>query len=64
VLNPLFMGMMVIGMSASGIVKTPLSLFGVYLVSGLLFLIGSLLVVPLFKIREEPFPQQIVEVRE
>jgi len=64
VLNPLFMGMMVIGMSASGIVKTPLSLFGVYLVSGLLFLIGSLLVVPLFKIREEPFLQHAVEGKE
>lgn len=53
VLSPLFMGMMVIGMSVSGIVKEPLTLFGVYLVSGILFLIGALLVVPLFNIKEE-----------
>jgi MFS transporter, DHA3 family, macrolide efflux protein len=53
VLSPLFMGMMVIGMSVAGIVKVPLTLFGVYLVSGILFLIGALLVVPLFKIKDE-----------
>jgi MFS transporter, DHA3 family, macrolide efflux protein len=62
VLNPLFMGMMVIGMSASGIVKVPLTLFGVYLVSGLLFLVGALLVVPLFKFKEvDSIPQTITE---
>jgi MFS transporter, DHA3 family, macrolide efflux protein len=49
VLNPLFMGTMVIGMSVSGLIKVPLTLTGVYLVSGLFFLIGTLLVVPLFK---------------
>jgi MFS transporter, DHA3 family, macrolide efflux protein len=53
VLSPLFMGMMVIGMSVAGIVKIPLTLFGVYLVSGILFLIGTLLVVPLFNLKEE-----------
>lgn len=52
VLNPLFMGMMVIGMSVSGLVKVPLTLFGVYLLAGILFLIGALLVVPLFKIKD------------
>jgi MFS transporter, DHA3 family, macrolide efflux protein len=51
VLNPLFMGMMVIGMSASGIVKVPLTLSGVYLVSGILFLVGALILVPLFKVK-------------
>jgi MFS transporter, DHA3 family, macrolide efflux protein len=65
VLTPLFMGMMVIGMSVSGIVKVPLTLFGVYLVSGVLFLIGSLLVVPLFKIKEEDsFDQPVYEGQE
>lgn len=53
VLNPLFMGMMVIGMSSSGLVKEPLTLFGVYFVSGILFLVGALLVVPLFKLKEQ-----------
>lgn len=52
VLSPLFMGMMVIGMSVSGLVKIPLTLSGVYTLSGVLFLIGSLLVVPLFKIKD------------
>jgi predicted transporter len=47
------MGMMVIGMSVSGVVKIPLTLSGVYTLSGILFLIGSLLVVPLFKVKEE-----------
>jgi MFS family permease len=53
VLNPLFMGMMVIGMSAAGIVKVPMTLFGVYLLSGVLFLIGTLFTLPLFKLKDE-----------
>ncbi|MDQ1004457.1 DHA3 family macrolide efflux protein-like MFS transporter [Neobacillus niacini] len=53
VLSPLFMGMMVIGMSVAGVVKIPLTLSGVYTVAGVLFLIGSLLVVPLFKVKED-----------
>ncbi|MFD1738944.1 MFS transporter [Bacillus salitolerans] len=53
VLNPMFMGMMVIGMSLTGIIKTPLTLLGVYLVAALLFLIGTLLLVPLFKWKGE-----------
>jgi MFS transporter, DHA3 family, macrolide efflux protein len=53
VLNPLFMGTMVIGMSVSGLVKVPLTLSGVYSLSGVLFLIGAFLVVPLFKVKEE-----------
>lgn len=56
VLNPMFMGMMVIGMTASGLLKVPLTLFGVYVVSGILFLIGALFVVPLFKIKGETQP--------
>ncbi|MHC0038107.1 MFS transporter [Pseudoneobacillus sp. C159] len=61
VLNPLFMGLMVIGMSATGVVKEPLTLFGVYLVAGVLFLLGALLVVPLFKIKENQTAQAAVE---
>jgi hypothetical protein len=55
------MGMMVIGMSVSGIVKVPLTLFGVYLVSGILFLIGALLVVPLFNLKEESIVQPAMD---
>jgi MFS transporter, DHA3 family, macrolide efflux protein len=61
VLSPLFMGMMVIGMSVAGVVKVPLTLFGVYLVSGILFLIGALLVIPLFNLKEESKVQPAME---
>ncbi|WP_243459540.1 MFS transporter [Metabacillus bambusae] len=65
VLSPLFMGMMVIGMSISGLLKIPLTLSGVYLAAGLLFLIGSMLVVPLFKLKEEDsFVKPVVEIKE
>lgn len=53
VLNPMFMGMMVVGMTTAGLIKTPLTLFGVYIISGILFLLGALLVVPLFKEKDE-----------
>lgn len=57
VLNPMFMGMMVVGMSSSGALKVPLSLSGVYLVAGVLFLIGSLLLLPLLRSKSgEPLP--------
>lgn len=49
VLNPMFMGTMVVGMSISGIIKIPLTLSGVYLLSGILFFIGVLLTIPIFK---------------
>lgn len=61
VLSPLFMGMMVIGMSVAGVVKVPLTLFGVYLVSGILLLIGVLLVIPLFNLKEESKVQPAME---
>jgi Na+/melibiose symporter-like transporter len=49
VLTPMFMGMMVVGMSASGAMKDWLSLFTVYAFSGTLFLIGALLLFPLLR---------------
>ncbi|WP_147535499.1 MFS transporter [Bacillus marasmi] len=65
VLNPLFMGMMVVGMSLSGVVKVPLTLFGVYLLSSVLFLIGTLLLIPLFRTREEGINgEHAIETRE
>lgn len=46
---PVFMGMMVIGMSLSGYLKGALSLFAVYGLSGLLIMAGVLI---LLKLRE------------
>lgn len=51
VLSPMFMGAMVITMSLAGWLKIKFSLVSVYGAAGLLFLIGVLLTVPLFKIR-------------
>lgn len=48
VMTPLFMGFMVIGMSAAGYLKEMFSLSAVFSTSGILFLIGALLLVPLF----------------
>jgi len=50
VLNPMFVGMMVIGMSTGGILMKAITLPYVYVASGLLFLVGTALLVPLFKI--------------
>ncbi|MEF3302006.1 MFS transporter [Paenibacillus sp. GYB003] len=47
-LSPLFMGMMVVGMSAAGALKQSFSLFAVFGLSGLLFVFGGLLLLPLF----------------
>lgn len=49
VLTPIFMGMMVIGMSLAGIWKGMTSLLAVFAGSGLLFLIGALLLVPIIR---------------
>ncbi|WP_036746910.1 MFS transporter [Paenibacillus sp. UNC451MF] len=48
VLMPLFMGMMVVGMSFSGLLKDALSLLTVFIASGILFLVGASLLIPLF----------------
>jgi MFS family permease len=49
ILNPLFMGTMVISMSASGWLKQTFSLLAMYETSALLLFIGVLALVPLFK---------------
>ncbi|WP_314588531.1 MFS transporter [Paenibacillus terrigena] len=49
VMTPLFMGMMVIGMSIAGILKSALSLSAVYLISGCLFFTGMLVLLPLYR---------------
>lgn len=48
-ITPIFMGMMVLGMSLSGYLKDILSLFTVYAVSGCLLVIGALLLTPLLQ---------------
>lgn len=50
ILTPLFMGAMVITMSLAGVLKEQFSLFSIYQVSALLFIIGILVMVPMFKI--------------
>ncbi|MGH0593693.1 MFS transporter [Bacillus pretiosus] len=49
-LNPLFMGMMLLMISGAGWFKGMFSISIIYSVSGLLFFIGMLTVVPLFKL--------------
>ncbi|GAB1532350.1 MULTISPECIES: MFS transporter [Brevibacillus] len=46
-ITPVFMGMMVIGMFISGYLKETLSLVAVYVVSGVLIIIGAALLLPL-----------------
>jgi Na+/melibiose symporter-like transporter len=53
VLNPMFMGMMVIMMSVSGLLKKVFPLVGIYTASGLLMLLGTLLLSATFKYKPE-----------
>ncbi|WP_232696467.1 MFS transporter [Brevibacillus daliensis] len=48
-ITPIFMGMMVIGMSLSGYLKDVLSLTTVYVISSFLLVIGALLLTPLMR---------------
>jgi DHA3 family macrolide efflux protein-like MFS transporter len=49
VMLPMCMGMMVVGMSVAGLLMNTLSLLLVYVLGGLLFLIGAMLMVTVFK---------------
>jgi MFS family permease len=49
VMLPMFMGMMVVGMSVAGLLMNTLSLLSVYVIGGILFLAGALLMVTVFK---------------
>jgi len=51
-ITPIFMGMMVVGISSSGFIKDNLSLFTVYAASGCLLVIGALLLAPLMRTRK------------
>lgn len=48
-ITPIFMGMMVVGMSSAGYLKAASSLSTVFTLSGILFLLGMLLLLPLFE---------------
>ncbi|MEH7349089.1 MFS transporter [Gottfriedia acidiceleris] len=50
ILTPLFMGAMVITMSLAGILKEHFSLVSIYQVSAFLFVIGIIIMIPMFKI--------------
>lgn len=49
ILNPMFMGTMVITMTASGWLKNTFSLLAIYEASAMLFIVGVLTLLPLFK---------------
>ncbi|WP_068776146.1 MFS transporter [Paenibacillus sp. FJAT-26967] len=53
-ITPVFMGMMVIGMSVAGYLKDVLSLFSVYSASAALLLLGALLLTPLLQKQAKP----------
>ncbi len=54
VLSPMFMGMMVIMMSLSGVIKANFPLVEIYCVSGIIMLLGSVILVPIFKLKADP----------
>ncbi len=51
ILTPLFMGSMVVTMMLSGAMKNAISLVPLYVISGLFFLVGVAILVPLFKLK-------------
>ncbi|WP_088069799.1 MFS transporter [Gottfriedia luciferensis] len=50
ILTPLFMGSMVITMSLSGVLKEQFSLFSIYQFSACLFIVGIIIMIPMFKL--------------
>ncbi len=61
VLNPMFVGMMVISMSFAGALKDAFSLSTIYSGAGLLFLLGSLVMVP---IMNQKAPDHVLTAQE
>lgn len=51
VLSPLFTGMMVVMMSLAGIIKKYIPLMDIYIASGVIMLVGALILVPIFRIK-------------
>lgn len=56
VLSPMFMGMMVVMMSLSGVLKKLFPLVSIYTFSGIVMLIGAVILVPIFKHKAAPIP--------
>ncbi|OAB26616.1 MFS transporter [Paenibacillus macquariensis subsp. defensor] len=54
VLSPMFMGMMVIMMSFSGFMMKHFSLVEIYCASGIVMLVGAVILIPLFKHKADP----------
>jgi len=52
ILTPLFMGSMVITMSLSGVLKEQFSLLAIYQTSAMLFILGILVTLPLFRLQK------------
>jgi DHA3 family macrolide efflux protein-like MFS transporter len=61
ILTPMFMGSMVVTMLLSGVLKNTISLVPLYVISGLLFLVGVAILVPLFKLKGgiQPEPEKV-----
>jgi DHA3 family macrolide efflux protein-like MFS transporter len=61
ILTPLFMGSMVVTMMLSGVLKNAISLAPLYVIAGLLFLVGMAILVPLFKLKGniQPEPETV-----
>ncbi|WP_256757960.1 MFS transporter [Cohnella sp. WQ 127256] len=51
ILNPLFIGSMVVTMTLSGAIKNAISLAPMYVIAGLFFIIGVAVLAPLFKLK-------------
>ncbi|RCX16505.1 putative MFS family arabinose efflux permease [Fontibacillus phaseoli] len=49
VLSPMFMGMMVMMMSLSGVLKKLFPLVGIYAFSGIVMMLGAVILIPIFK---------------
>ncbi|WP_410772222.1 MFS transporter [Fontibacillus sp. BL9] len=56
VLSPMFMGMMVIMMSLSGVLKKLFPLVGIYAFSGIVMMLGAVILIPIFKHKPAPAP--------
>lgn len=52
ILNPLFMGAMVVNMSLVGVLKAQLPLSTLYLIASSLFAIGAIAMIPMFRIKQ------------
>ncbi|CAG7652529.1 hypothetical protein PAESOLCIP111_06558 [Paenibacillus solanacearum] len=62
ILSPMFMGAMVLTMSASGELKTHVSLSAIYMTAAILFVIGIIVMTPIYKMKPAAeLPQEQVQ---